>query len=69
MDYDGSETYTLSVKNINTGELLSDMLEDISGEVNNRLWERERGRERGGKERGAIDRNKQRDGNKEKEKE
>ena len=45
MDYDGSETYTLSVKNINTGELLSDMLEDISGEVNNRLWERERGRE------------------------
>ena len=33
VDYDGSETYTLSVKNIVTGEILSDVVKDISGEV------------------------------------
>ena len=52
MDYDGSETYTLSIKNIDTGVLLPDVLEEISGEVHERFWEMNRDcvreRERGG---------------------
>lgn len=33
VDYDGSETYTMTVKNMLTGEVLSDVIGDISGEV------------------------------------
>jgi protease II len=33
VDYDGSETYTLAVKNILTGEILPDVVDEISGDV------------------------------------
>lgn len=35
VDYDGSETYTMTVKNILTGEVLPDIIEDISGDI---IW-------------------------------
>lgn len=33
VDYDGSETYKVTVKNLATGEVLLDVIEDISGEA------------------------------------
>jgi len=33
VDYDGSETYKVTVKNLATGEVLLDVIEDISGDI------------------------------------